>query len=393
MSAQVFFATISLTIAIGFLGYLIFQKFKISDVLLLIGLGIILGPVTKLVKAEILQPFGAFISALALVVILFEGGIGLRLRELAGGLARASLLSITGFIFTTILVGTIAYLFLKLDIMQAIFLGSVLGGTSSLVVIPIVQALKCPQRIKVILSLESAFTDVLVVVIALAFSAMLVTREFLLQPVLGGILGKFSIAVVIGLILGLVWLRALKLVQKQPYSYMLTMAFLLALYAGVEYVGGSGPMSILTVGVILGNWSAFSDMTIAQKSEFWNNMLRIQSEISFLVKSFFFVFMGLQVQASILKWQILLGSMLIAVAILGARYAALHITAIKDDEIKSNKRLLFLMMPRGLAAAVMASAPLTVYGFTGAEKVVWYTLIIIIITNIIATFAPRFIKK
>ena len=152
-------------------------------------------------------------------------------------------------------------------------------------------------------------------------------------------------------------------------------------------------MAILAIGVIMGNSSAFADVTIAAQSEFWKDLLRIQSEVSFLVRNFFFVFMGLQFQPSILQWKILFGSMLLVLGIIIARYAVIRVIAYKDAEIKSYRTLLLLMIPKGLTASVMASVPLAIYGLKTKENIVWYAFIIIIITNIIASVGPRFMKN
>ena len=81
----------SITAAIIFLGSLIFlahlfnalfEYTKIPTVLLLILIGITIGPITGLATPEALGSFGSVFTTITLVVRLFESGTGLRIRAL-----------------------------------------------------------------------------------------------------------------------------------------------------------------------------------------------------------------------------------------------------------------------------------------------------------------------
>jgi len=60
----------------------LFKKTKIPDVLLLIIIGLILGPVLNIVKTDDFGKVGPIFSAIALIIILFEGGLELNIKHI-----------------------------------------------------------------------------------------------------------------------------------------------------------------------------------------------------------------------------------------------------------------------------------------------------------------------
>jgi cell volume regulation protein A len=75
-----------------FLGHLfesIFDLFKIPDLLLLMLIGLISGPILGLVSLDQFGVVGPIFAIITLIIILFEGGLNLRFEVIAGSLARA----------------------------------------------------------------------------------------------------------------------------------------------------------------------------------------------------------------------------------------------------------------------------------------------------------------
>jgi cell volume regulation protein A len=122
----------------------------------------------------------------------------------------------------------------------------------------------------------------------------------------------------------------------------------LGIYAATHALGGSGLLAVLAFGLALGNLPSRGDMA---KQEF--EFLSFHSELSFLVRSFFFVLLGIIVEFAgkryILPIFALLGAMLIS------RFLAVQLSRIALRGISNKEReLVFLMMPRGLITAVLA---------------------------------------
>src|SRR3990170_509378 len=74
----------SILIAIGFLAAQVFERFRLPDFVLLIGVGIVLGsgvlPLGAWSPAPLLVAGQPFLLSVAIAFILFEGGLALHLR-------------------------------------------------------------------------------------------------------------------------------------------------------------------------------------------------------------------------------------------------------------------------------------------------------------------------
>ena len=84
---SVFLLCVSAIFLIGIVGELVFAKTGVPDVIWLIVVGAVLGPISGLVSKAMLQSIAPYFGALTLVIVLFNGGTGLKLRELSAAAA------------------------------------------------------------------------------------------------------------------------------------------------------------------------------------------------------------------------------------------------------------------------------------------------------------------
>lgn len=386
-----------LVIFVGFVGSWIFDRFGIPEVFSLILLGILIGSVFNVLSDDLmtmLRDVSPLFAAIALLIILFDGGINLSLDKVIKESSKASLLAILAFVMTMFAIGAVAaVLFFDMKILPSLMLGAALGGTSGAIVIPTVMNLDTDEEVKVLLSLESTITDVLCIVAAVAIA------DFLVPSAGGGsagasgaaqsIIGAFAVGIFMGGIGGILWLRIMPTIEKMSYGFMLTIAFVFVLYALTQFAGGSGPVAALAVGLVLANGPEIGRMfRYKETTQMSRSMKQFQSEITFFVKSFFFVYTGLLF--TIPDPTILLYGVLLALIIMGVRAIAVRLT-MKDLRIQ-DRELMTILGPRGLSAAVLATLPLT-YGFedkhilTGAQVELFtnISLIVILATVLVTT--------
>ena len=150
---------------IGFLADALLRKTGFPDILFLLLLGIFFGPVLGVFSKDDLMPITPYLVELSLIMILFYGGMEMNLSKVLRQSGRAALLAITYFLFVTIAVSFVAKFILNLDWIQAIMLGPMIAGTSSIVIIPLSKKLKISEETSLTLSLESTITDVLNIVL------------------------------------------------------------------------------------------------------------------------------------------------------------------------------------------------------------------------------------
>ena len=242
------FLAIAAIIFIGYFGLVFFKKTNISEILILMLIGLIIGPLLGFVGAEevkTLTDFLPFFASFALMVVTFEGGMQLNFFKTIKSLPSAFVFTFLVFIFTLGFVGATWY-FVTGNLLVGLLLGAIIAGTSAEVIIPLVSQTSAKDETKTLLGLESALNDSLCIVIALALAGMILissnggTSQITIASLGGSILSSFSIAAVLGFIGGIVWLKALEYFERKPYEYLVTLAVLMFLYSITEFFGGNG---------------------------------------------------------------------------------------------------------------------------------------------------------
>lgn len=376
----------SVIIVIGFLSNWLFDRTGLPDMLFLIALGIVIGPVLGVFKAEALFELAPYLVAIAVVFILFDGGLRMNLYQVFSESPRAALLATTGFVFSTVAIALVMHLIVRVPLLYGVLFGSILGGSSSIVVVSLARRIEVSEKCSTVLTLESAITDILCIVVSLAVIGIITSPSGQAQYLEIGkeIAGKFSIGAVIGVIFGIIWLTLLKKVANIPYAYMLTLAVVLSAYSVSDVLGGSGALSALLFGIVLGNEK---DILKIFKQESARGMIidaglkRFESEIAFLVRSFFFVYLGLITTVNDVGL-IVFGAIL-SFLLLGVRYLTVRLATIRSElcEVRS---IMSVVLTRGLAAAVLSTLPMQ-YGLLYSDLYINMSLVVIITTAIICT--------
>lgn len=164
MSVPVLFALIGGVILVGFLANLLFRVTRIPSVLLLIAIGVVMGPVTGWIRSDALIAIAPFFGALALLVILFEGGLELEIGHVVRHAPRAAILAIVVFVLSMGTVAAAAYYLAEFSWLNALMLGAILGAISPAIALPVVSGLSVRDEIKTIVKLEAAIGEVLLIV-------------------------------------------------------------------------------------------------------------------------------------------------------------------------------------------------------------------------------------
>ncbi len=406
----VFLGALALLIGLGFLGNLIFSKLRFNDTLILIFVGVLVGPITGAIAPESLAGVSSIVGPLALILILFDGGLALKINDLLHGLGSAAIMGFLGFVATLGLVGAITAVSLDVPLMTGMVLGAILGGTSALAVLPALGHMSVKKKTATTLGLESALTDVLVVVVSFTLISIAAVSAastgaatnstaagFDAQGITSTLLITFAMSIFLGVAAGFTWLFAYPKLSDKPFGYMLTLGCMFFLYVVVEWLlrdisSGGGPLAVLAFGVVLGNYEGFGKRFLQSIGEgFGAGMKRFQGEIAFLVRTFFFVYLGILVDLEILADVKVLGiGLVIFAGLMAARYLAVMATT-RSIKLEGDSMVLWIMAPRGLAAAVLAAEPAS-RGIEGTESFVALAFLILVLTNLVATVGPLMIE-
>lgn len=393
MEISFVFLIAGLIILIGFFGGISFERTKVPDVLVLLGIGIVLGPVLGLVNAQDITHFAEYFGSLALMIILFEGGMDMDMHKLVKEFGTASILAVISFALSTLAIAVFLYFILSWDIIRSLLLGTILGCISAAIVIPVISRMSIKEEVKIILSLESALSDVLAVVFTVSLIEFVKLEDIGMDAPFRAVASSFSIAIVSGIVFGLFWLKVLDFLKARKYSYMTTLAAMLIVFAAVNFLGGSGPIAILIFGIILGNSLDFSRFMKIKSHDLIDETIKFfHGEVTFFIRTFFFVYMGMMLSFNFLGIRSLLLSILLVLIIVIVRYISVNIIGSIYHEKKEDRLIMLSMMPRGLASAVLATLPAAA-DIAGTENFINYTFMVIVFTNILMTFGVFAIER
>jgi len=388
-------------IVIGFLGNYLFEHTGFPDMLLLIILGILFGPVAGLVNAASIKDLAPYLAALALVFILFDGGMAMNIYRVFSESPRAAILAVAGFAMSVI-VTTLFMMYIvipEVPLLYSVLFGTIFGGSSSIAVISLASRIKVSEKCSTIVSLESALTDILCIVFSLVIIEIILKGTVDLTTIGQSIASRFSTGIVLGVIFGFIWLSMLKRIANASYAYMLTLAVVLLAYAFSEFLGGSGSLCSLLFGIMLGNEKEIYRILRMERPP---NMVvdaglkRFESEVAFLLRTFFFVYIGLIVTISDIT--IVIAGVILSLILLLFRFGAVALATIRCSELVKERPIMGVILTRGLATAVLATLPMQ---YVSEDPIfakfsplyINLAVIIILATAIIATVGVPLLKR
>lgn len=359
MTQTSLFALLGGMLVVGFLANRAFQVTRVPDSIVLILAGMAAGPVFRLVSADTFEPVITVFGTMALLLVLFEGGLELNVRETMRHFPGGFVLALFGFAFSATLVAVLArYTISGMGWTVALLIGAVVGCSSSTIVLPILQQVQVHDSTKVVLLVESSLADVIAVVTVGILVDVTHVGGALLGSFLGGFLSKVVISLITGGLAGVLWSRVVLLLVRGRFWYVLTFGIVLLLYAGTRTVGGSGLIAVLCFGVTLGNLRpvtrSLSDAAAGERlsKEAYLQILAFHSELGFLIRTFFFFVLGTLVQFG--SFQLLPATLGIFAALVIARALAVQASRWSWQVPQGDRALVFCMMPRGLVTAVLA---------------------------------------
>ena len=387
-SAPILLLAASVVIIMGVLGEAFFKKTGIPDVLFLMVLGVIIGPVLGIIQPEAVLEIVPYFAAVALIIIMFDGGLNLHLGKVVKTAHFSIILVIVGFAVSVGIVGSFAHYGLGWEWIDSILLGSIVGGSSSIIVFGLVKKLHISEEAKSMLNFESALTDIFAVIVAFVLFEAILSGEFSLD-LLGVTIGK---AVMVGLVLGfgvgIPWMFIISKLKNAQHSYMLTIGMLFMLFFLATSFGESGALTALVFGLMLGKKNYF---TRVLKIKFPEDLIddSLHNQVTFLVRAFFFVFVGLL--ASFAQIEYVIFGVIAAIAIYIGRIIITKTVLVRGFS-KLDVKVTSVMIPRGLAAAVLATFPLSM-GLPNADAYPQIIFFVVITTVIITTIGLGGAKK
>ena len=343
-------------------------RLRVPSILLLLIVGFLVGPVLDLADPDAL--FGDLIPplvSLGVGLILFEGGMSLRLREMAGQQRVLWLLVTVGVLISWVVGAAIVMIFTDVPTGIAILIGSILVVSGPTVVGPLLSQVRPSRTVSSILKWESIFIDPVGALLAvLTFEVLLVERA--LDPNVGEvvfevvkfILAGGTVGVVIA-VLGIIALRRHWVPEHLLSLFGISMALLAFIVAG-EFAAESGLLATTILGLVLANHRPVRTEQIVRFSE----IIRV------LLIGILFIVLSARLDLDDLDFNLGAAVAVVIALVLIARPLAVFVATVGSNLDVRERLLIGAVAPRGIVAASIASVfalELQAEGVAGAEDI------------------------
>jgi len=369
LEANIIVILISLTLFLAYISGILYSKSHIPDIFWLILFGVLLGPVFKLIDTEMMTGLAPMLVLMALNLLMFEAGLNVDLKTFRESMEKSGYLGLITFVLTMFIVGYgVFYIFPELfTFSEGLLLGAMIGGTSTSTVLSILGCINLEDKeagkCRLFLVLESIVTDSISIVTAMTLIRLIETPQVPLIEGLKDIVFVFTVATVIGFGIGVIWVQVLNIARNRPFNYIMTIAVLFFSYIVAENIGGpgSGALAALVFGITMTNYPILARMfNLNERVRVERRRLRgFHEEITFLIKSFLFLFVGLQMKPQINNILIGVG---IAIAVGAIRLISVSATRMFTDLTDIEAKVSRLEFSNGLTAIVLAQLPRLVNG-------------------------------
>ncbi len=371
---------------LGLFASLAFERLRIPDVVLLLFAGILVGPGLGWLSADAFSAFAGPFTTLALIVILFEGGLDLKIRHLRGRFGLVTGLLMASYVVTAGAVMLVGWLVADYPWREALLVGLVLAPLSSSILIPLVSRLDILPSTRSILIVESALGDVLAVLSVTTAASIFANGGGVDVEGVGRSLGtSFLLGGALALVAGVVWLGILRFLTGRPYAYLVTFAAAILVFGLVETAGGNGVVAVLVFALVLGHATEVARFVPGLGIFRLDDRIKwFHAEISFFVRTFFFTYLGLLVTPGVLKWSVAGTALLVVVAILVVRWLLVGVIVQRRPIERKDASYLGFLIPRGLASAALATLP-GVLAVAVIAPIRDLTFAVVLITNLAMT--------
>ncbi len=341
-------AELGLIVILGVVAQGIAARLRVPSILLLLTFGLAAGPGFGLIHpdrlfGELLLP----VVSLSVSVILFEGGLSLRWRELKE-IGRPLILLVTvGMLLTWALTASAAYWILGFDRDLSLLLGSILVVTGPTVIAPLIRHVRLRGNAAALLRWEGIVIDPIG-----ALFAVLVFELVRDRPDESAAVVAWAITKTVLCGGGLGWLLADLLVRafqkfQLPDALHVPVTFaavLLAFILANAVQDEAGLLAVTVMGIILAN----------QKRTPIKHLQEFKENLTTLLISVLFILLSARLPTSALM-DINLRAVLFLLAVLLIRLVTVEISTFGSKLTRRERLFVGCLAPRGIVAAAVAS--------------------------------------
>lgn len=342
--------TIAIAVAGGLASQVIARHLGLPGIVLLLGVGVLLGPdVANVVQPATIGPALPILVGFSVAVILFEGGLSLNVRQLRREGRPIRQLATVGALVSAVAGIALGYYVMHWPLRVAMLFGTLAMVTGPTVINPLMRRLRVESSTATILEAEGVLVD------AIGAIAATVALEVALEPT-GERVAIGSLQIVLRLGFGVLagvtsgfalgWLLRIRHLIPEGLENIVALALVLLLYQASNAIQPeSGIAAVICAGAVLGN----------QQTPVSRQLVEFKEQLTVMFIGMLFVLLAADVRLAdvvALGWP---GVLTVAALIFVVR--PLSVAAGTWGAGLSTRRRLFLSWigPRGIVAAAVAS--------------------------------------
>ena len=364
-----------LVLAAGISSQWVSWRIGIPAIVVLIATGLVLGPVTGLVETGLAKDDIAELIGLGVSIILFEGGMNLKLGELRStgqGIRRLTVLGpplAWGF-------GTLAAHYVAgLSWPVSVVLGAILVVTGPTVIGPLLRQARLDKEASSLLKWEGIVNDPVGVLLAVLTFQYLTLPDGSLAKTAAALGSAIAVAALLGGLGGYAtgWLYRRGAVPEHLKAPLLIVLVPVVFWASNLVQHEAGLLSVTMMGMVLGNMKLVEREALQESLE----------NLTVLLLSVLFIVIPAQLQASqlgLLDWRM---AAFVLVVLFVVRPLTVGLATLGAPMRRNDKLLLGWIAPRGIVAAATAGLfgpALEAAGYADAGKLMPLVFLVIMVT-------------
>ena len=327
--------------------------------------------------------------------LLFAGALHINLTRLRAAIAPVATLATVGVLISAATAGTLFWLIarvlgLDLPYIYALVFGALIAPTDPVAVLGILKDVHAPKSIETTIASESLFNDGIGVVVFLTVLSVAVSGHepnvgevltFLTEEAVGG--------VILGLLLGTLLLFLMRGIDAYQVEVLLTLGFVSGGYALATALHFSGPITVVVMGIIVGNYGrvmAMSEVTAEYVDRFWELLDEILNAVLFIL-------VGIEVIIISVTGELLVAGVLAIGAVLLARFASIAIPAAAFRAVGSRRfspRTVAILTWGGLKGGISIALALSIPASDERDLILTAAYVVVIFSILVQglTFGP-----
>jgi cell volume regulation protein A len=368
-------------LAAGIVGALLADRVRVPGLLLFLGLGMLAGSQgiggIDFNNTELARTLGT----IALILILFEGGLTAGWSEIRPVLGTAASLATLGTIVTALIAGLAAKLIFGFSTLEGMIVGAAIAATDSAAIFAVLRRSTLEKRLARSLEGESGMNDPVALLLVIGFIEWIQEPGFGLAEMAGLLALKLAVGIAVGYLVGRLAVAALNATRLPTDGIypVATIAIAALAYGVAEVAHGSGLLATYLAALALGGASIPARRTVVAFHE----------GLGWVAQIALFILLGLLVFPSRLDDVALKGLALSAVLILIARPIATFLATTFAPLNVREKAMLGWAGLRGATPIWLATFPV-VAGIAGGEEEFAIVFFVVVTSTLVqgASFEP-----